>query len=117
MSLITLEEIQECLQENDYLAICQGDDTVAEDSLENARTYVMAVVESYGLEYDEDDSVLRLAVKKKTLAEMYSYVADWTTSESYQKETARLLSPLSPDAAVKGTASYTEAGRRDWYGY
>lgn len=117
MSLITTEEIQESITENDYMAITQGDDAVTAESLDNARAYVAAVAESYGLEYDEDDSVLRLAVRKKTLAEMYAYAADWTTSEQYQKEAVRLLAPLAPAAQPQGSASYTETGRRDWYGY
>ncbi|MGE4268462.1 MAG: hypothetical protein AB7F25_13595 [Deferribacterales bacterium] len=122
MELIDIEEIQELMRDDDYLAVCQGDDSVAEEALENARIYVQAVADSYGLEYDESDAVLRLAVKKRTLAELYIYAAEWTTAEQYKTETAQLLAPLAPVTSSTGeipkqAAAYTQAGRGNWQGY
>ena len=122
MELIEIEEIQELIREEEYLAICQGDDSVAQEALENARVYVQAVADSYGLDYDESDAVLRLAVKKRTLAELYIYAAEWTTAEQYKTETSQLLAPLAPVSSVSGelpkkAAAYTESGRTDWQGY
>ncbi len=63
--LIDIYEIQDSFQAEDYDAICRGgDDSIAEESLESARAYVGLVAEKFGIEYDEDDPVLRLAVKK-----------------------------------------------------
>jgi len=120
METIDIEEIQELMREEEYLAICQGDDTVAEEALENARIYVQAVAESYGIEYDEADSVLRLAVKKRALAELYIYAAEWTTAEQYKSQAAQILAPLAPVAdgvSTSKAAGYTAAGRTDWQGY
>lgn len=118
---IDIEEIQQTLTENDYMAICQGDDTVAQEALENARIYVQAVADSYDLEYDESDPVLRLAVKKRTLSELYGYAAEWTMAEQYQKEAERILAPLAPvsssGVSINKPAAYTVKGSPDWKGY
>ncbi|MGE4317589.1 MAG: hypothetical protein AB7E96_01685 [Deferribacterales bacterium] len=119
---IDIEEIQQSFSENDYMAICAGDDSIAQECLENARIYVQAVADSYDIEYDEADPVLRLAVKKKTLAELYSYAAEWTTAEQYITEVSRILNPLAPVTASDGTAvrkasGCTVTGNGDWKGY
>ena len=119
---IDIEEIQQAISENDYMAITGGDDSVAQECLDNARIYVQAVADSYDIDYDEDDAVLRLAVKKRTLSELYSYSAEWTTAEKFQTEAARILAPLAPITSSDGTAvqkaaGYTVTGREDWKGY
>jgi hypothetical protein len=60
--LIDIYELQEMIQTEDYDAICRGDDAVAEESLESARAYVGLASEKFGIEYDEEDPAIRLAV-------------------------------------------------------
>jgi len=117
--LIDIYEIQDSLQINDYDAICRGDDSIAEESLESARAYVGMVAEKFGLEYDEADPVLRLAVKKWTLAQMYIFAAEWETANSYKKECNELLAPLAPSSTVSGGKVFSETipGSTAWKGY
>jgi len=112
---IDISEIQSLLSAEDYDAICRGDDAVAEESLESARSYVSLAAEKFGIEYDENDPALRLAVKKYALAQMYIFAAEWETAEKYKKECNEILAPLAP--ARGRIFSEALSGSRDWKGY
>jgi hypothetical protein len=114
MALVDFYEIQEGMLKNDYDSICQGDDSVCSESIENARAYLAAVAEKLGIDYDEEDSVIRLALKKRTMAEMYMYAAEWTTAEKYKRECSEILAPLAP---VKKTSGAYYSGSSDWKGF
>jgi len=115
--LIDIYELQELLQAEDYDAICRGDDSIAEESLESARAYVGLAAEKFGLEYDEDDPVLRLAVKKWALAQMYIFAAEWETAANYKKECNEILSPLAPASNDGKVFSETVTGSNNWQGF
>ncbi|PLX66008.1 MAG: hypothetical protein C0602_12815 [Denitrovibrio sp.] len=115
--LIDIYELQDAIQTEDYDAICRGDDAVAEESLESARAYVGLAAEKFGLEYDEEDPVLRLAVKKWALAQMYIFAAEWQTAERYKKECIEILTPLAPFEKNSKVFSEIHAGTKDWKGY
>ncbi|QAR34106.1 hypothetical protein EP073_12035 [Geovibrio thiophilus] len=111
---ITVDELRQHIQPEDYDAVTGGDDTAAETFLENGRDRVKAVLTGYGVEYDESDTVIRLAVIKAALSELYSYSADWVTAESYRDEAASVLKPLAP-AVYPEVAS--AAGSESWKGF
>ncbi|ADD68997.1 hypothetical protein Dacet_2235 [Denitrovibrio acetiphilus DSM 12809] len=116
--LIDIYELQDCIQAEDYDAICRGDDAVAEESLESARAYVGLAAEKFGVEYDEEDPALRLAVKKWALAQMYIFAAEWETAERYKSECNEVLTPLAPSAETGGKIfSHTTPGSISWKGY
>ncbi|PLX68639.1 MAG: hypothetical protein C0603_05660 [Denitrovibrio sp.] len=119
--LIDIYEIQDSFLTEDYDAICRGDDSIVEESLESARAYIGLVAERFGIEYDEDDPVLRLAVKKWTIAQMYIFAAEWETAENYKKECNEILSPLAPvQESEKPTGkvfSEVATGSSNWKGY
>jgi hypothetical protein len=114
MPHVSIDDIKAQIQPEDFDAITGGDEEVAETCLENAKERVEAAITSYGLDYDETDNVIRLAVVKMTMCELYSYSADWITAENYRDEASLLLKPLAPEkmpdsASVKGSTS--------WQGY
>lgn len=113
---IDIYELQEIIRQEDYDAICRGDDAVAEESLESARAYVGLAAEKFGMEYDEDDPVLRLAVKKWAMAQMYIFAAEWETAEHFKKECFEILRPLAP-ASGNGAFSEAVSGSKSWKGY
>jgi len=119
--LINIYELQDNLQAEDYNAICRGDDSIAEESLKSARTYVGLAAEKFGIEYDEDDPALRLAVKKWALAQMYIFAAEWETAEFYKNECNEILTPLAPVTRSEKTSgsifSDVAAGSKSWKGY
>lgn len=116
--LIDIYELQECITPEDYDAICRGDDAIAEESLESARAYVTLVAEKFGIEYDEEDPVIRLAVKKWALAQMYIFAAEWRTADSYKKECSEILAPLAPVKEGAGRVfSESVKGSGSWKGY
>lgn len=116
--LIDIYEIQDSIPAEEYDAICRGDDSVAEEAIESARAFVELAAEKFGTEYDEDDPVIRLAVKKWALAQMYIFAAEWETAENYKKECSEILSPLAPAAETGGKIhSELVPGSRDWKGY
>jgi hypothetical protein len=116
--LIDIYELQDCIQAEDYDAICRGDDAIAEESLESARAYVGLAAEKFGIDYDEEDPAIRLAVKKWALAQMYIFAAEWETAEKYKNECNEVLSPLAPSASIgEKIFSYTVPGSKEWRGY
>jgi len=119
--IIDIYEIQDSIQSEDYDAICRGDDSIAEEALESARAYVGLVAEKFGIEYDEDDPVLRMAVKKWALAQMYIFAAEWKTADLYKTECNEILTPLAPATEgekVAGRAfSAIVTGSSNWKGF
>ncbi|WP_022852030.1 hypothetical protein [Limisalsivibrio acetivorans] len=111
MALLSAEELREEIQQEDFDAITGGDDTIAENAVENARDRITAVVERFGLEYDEEDKVIRLALKKMALCELYTYSADWVEAENFRKEASDILAPLAP---VRVAESAVKGGSSDW---
>lgn len=114
MTLVGLDDLKAQIQPEDFDAITGGEDEIAETCLENARERVQAAVSSFGLEYDESDSVIRLAVLKMAVCELYSYSADWITAENYRDEASLLLRPLAPE---KSPESASVQGSTSWKGY
>lgn len=114
MERVGIDDIKAQIQPEDFDAITGGEDEIAETCLDNARERVQAVTKSYGLEYDESDAVIRLAVVKMTMCELYSYSADWITAENYRDEASLLLKPLAPEKAPE---SASVQGSTSWKGY
>ena len=116
--VIDIYELQEMIQTEDYDAICRGDDAVAEESIESARAYVGLAAEKFGIEYDEEDPAIRLAVKKWALAQMYIFAAEWETAKRYKDECNEVLAPLAPASEQSGRVySSTASGSTNWKGY
>jgi len=116
--LIDIFEIQEMILTEDYDAICRGDDSITEESIESARAYVALVAEKFGIDYDEEDPALRLAVKKWALAQMYIFAAEWETAQQYKDECNEVLAPLAPAKDTGGKIfSSGKAGSSEWKGY
>ncbi|GAB1536607.1 hypothetical protein ADMFC3_22380 [Geovibrio sp. ADMFC3] len=111
---ITVDELRQHIQPEDYDALTGGDDSIAETFVENGRDRVKAVLENYGVEFDESDSVIRLAVIKAALGELYSYSADWVTAENYRDEASSVLKPLAPAVYPESVSS---AGSDNWKGF
>jgi len=116
--LIDIYELQESIKAEDYDAICRGDDSIAEESLESARAFVGLASEKFGIEYDEDDPVIRLAVKKWALAQLYIFAAEWETAKKFKDECSEILAPLAPSTDLGGKI-HSEAvrGSTSWKGY
>ncbi|MCD8568101.1 MAG: hypothetical protein LRY50_07080 [Geovibrio sp.] len=111
---LTVDELKQHIQPEDFDAITGGDDAVAETFLENGRERVRGITEGYGVDFDESDSVIRLAVVKAALSELYSYSADWVTAEQYRDEAVLVLKPLAP--AVYPDAASVQ-GKESWKGF
>ncbi|MGE4496509.1 MAG: hypothetical protein AB7E48_01410 [Deferribacterales bacterium] len=111
---LTVDELKQHIQPEDFDAITGGDDAVAETFLENGRERVKGIIAGYGVDFDESDSVIRLAVVKAALSELYSYSADWVTAEHYRDEAVLVLRPLSP-AVYPDAASVN--GAESWKGF
>lgn len=108
---LTVDELKRHIQAEDYEAITGGDDEITETFIDNGREAVKAVLAGYGVEFDESDAVLRLAIIKASLSELYAYSADWVTAEKYKDEASKILRPLAPSslpssALVKGSNSW-----------
>jgi hypothetical protein len=114
MEILTIEDLKDELQQEDYDAITGGDDSVAENCLENARERVSAALCAYGLEFDETDSAVRLAVLKTALHELYAYSADWVTAENYMDEAKAVLLPLAPKHYPESAKA---SGSESWKGF
>lgn len=71
---LTIEDLKAELPEQDYDTLTLGEDVVAVRSLIKAKTWVKGMIQSTGNEYDEENEIVREAVLKRALYELFSFV-------------------------------------------
>lgn len=71
---LTIEDLKKELPEQDYDTLTLGEDVVAVRSLIKAKTWVKGMIQSTGKEYSEENDIVREAVLKRALYELFSFV-------------------------------------------
>ena len=70
---LTVDDLRTQLKSYNYDTLTGGDDSVAQSCIDKAVIWAKAKLKNCGAELDLDDEVLREAVLKRALYELYSY--------------------------------------------
>ncbi len=88
--MVTVNELKAELTDYNYQMLTQGDDGVAERAIEKATIWLKAKFAKCGKEPDWEDSLIKEALLKRALYELYSY-AEQEEKAKDKKEDAEVL--------------------------
>lgn len=88
---ISVEDLKAELKDYNYEVLTGGDDTVALRSLEKAELWAKAkLIQANGM-FDEEDQILRLAIIKRALYELYSAAENEAVAADKKEDAMELL--------------------------
>ncbi|RUM88399.1 MAG: hypothetical protein DSZ24_03785 [Thermodesulfatator sp.] len=94
---VTLEELKAELSPRIYRVLTDGEDAVAERALVKARAWVVAQYKRCGREPDLEDEIVREAVLKRALYELYSYAENEKVARDKKEDARELLEGVLGD--------------------
>lgn len=106
--MVTLEDLKRELSERDYRMLTGGDDAVAERALTKARIWVVSQFKRCGTTPDFEDEIVREAVLKRALYELYSYAENEKVARDKKEDARELLEGVLGDCVggEEGGESY-----------
>ena len=108
---LTVEDLKNELPEQDYETLTLGEDAVAVRCLLKAEVWVKGMVQSAGGGYDEENEIVREAVLKRALYELFSFVGQESRAREKAEDCELLIeSAFGPvlkkdDTNVNGPAT------------
>lgn len=119
-----LEELKAEIKDYNYETLTGGDDTVAERCLSKAEAWVRAKLRTYGADVDLQNDVIRQALIKRALYELYSYAENEEVARDKAKDAVDLLrSQFGKSIEGEGEKAkgepvvHTVAGSDNWKGF
>lgn len=95
---ITVEELKEDISSYNYDVLTGGDDAVAQRALDKAVIWAKAKVIQAKGQYEESNEILRLAVIKRALYELYSAAENEAVADDKKEDAMELLRAYSGNA-------------------
>jgi len=100
--VITIYDLQKELPEEEYEALTQGDDTIAERALTKAKIWLLSQFKKFGQSVDFEDEIVREAWLKRALYELFSYVGKEEAAIERKEDAKALLTGILGAQVVKG---------------
>jgi len=97
--MLTVEDLKKELSERDYRMLTDGDDAVAERALAKARAWVTARFRKCGMEPDFEDELVKEAILKRALYELYSFAENEKVAADKKQDAEDLLEGVLGDCA------------------
>ena len=97
--MVTIEDLKKELSERDYRMLTDGDDAVAERALAKARVWVTARFKKCGKEVDYEDELIKEAILKRALYELYSFAENEKVAADKKEDAEDLLEGVLGDCA------------------
>lgn len=104
--MINVDELKKELKNYNLDNLTGGDNDVVERSLDNATVYIKAKLKNCGVEPDFTDEVVRLALKKRFLYELYSYAENEEIAKDKKDDAIEILQSYF-GSCVKGDTQTT----------
>jgi hypothetical protein len=89
--MISVEDLKAQLKEYNYNALCDSDDDVALRCIENAVVYIKAKLKNCTSEVDFEDDVVRQALIKRALYELYAYAENEQLADDKKQAAIEIL--------------------------
>lgn len=88
---ITVDELRQDIRDYNFEVLTGGDDQVAERAIEKAEVWARAkIIQARGT-WDENDEMLRLAIIKRALYELYSAAENEAVAQDKKEDAMELL--------------------------
>lgn len=120
-----IEELKKEVRQRDYEALTDGgDDSIAERALSNARNWLKAKLRTYGIAVDLENEIVKQALLKRALYELYSRTENEDIARDKAKDAVELLrsefgkSIEGEGEKTKGDpVAYVQEGSDSWRGF
>lgn len=86
-----IDELRQEIKGYNYETITGGDDAVAERCLDKAEVWLKAKLRTYGIGIDLDNPIIKEALIKRALYELYSYAENEEVARDKAKDAVELL--------------------------
>jgi len=126
--MVTLDDLKKEIKEYNYKTLTGGDDSVGERCIEKATLWVMAKVRKCGVEIDLNDDIIKQAILKRALYELYSFAENEGLAADKKEDAIELLRAYFGNCVddqsqkvqkeEKGLpVVFVQPGRTDWKGF
>ena len=88
---ISVQDLKDEIKDYNYEVLTGGDDTVAQRCIDKAEVWAKAKLIQAKAVYDEADEILRLAVIKRALYELYSQAENESVASDKKEDAMELL--------------------------
>lgn len=88
---ISVQDLKDEIKDYNYEVLTGGDDTVAQRCIDKAEVWAKAKLIQAKAVYDEADEILRLAVIKRALYELYSVAENEAVAADKKEDAMELL--------------------------
>ena len=95
--MVTLEDLERELSDRDFRILTGGDDAVAERALAKARIWAVSQFKRCGATPDFEDEIVREAVLKRALYELYSFKENEKVARDKKEDARELLEGMLGD--------------------
>ncbi|MBI4691704.1 MAG: hypothetical protein HY754_15805 [Nitrospirae bacterium] len=107
---MTVAELKQELKAYNYETLTGGDDSVAERCLQKAELWVRAKVRKCGVEPDLNDEIVKEALKKRFLYELYSYAENEDIAKDKKHDAIDILRSYYGNCVDKDSATGQQGG-------
>ena len=88
---MTVDDLKKEIKGYNYEALTGGDDSVGERCIEKATLWVTAKVRKCGVKIDLDDDIVKQAILKRALYELYSFAENEGLAADKKEDAIELL--------------------------
>lgn len=88
---ISVQDLKDEIREYNYEVLTGGDESIAQRCIDKAEVWARAKLIQAKAVYDEDDEILRLAVIKRALYELYSQAENEAVAADKKEDAMELL--------------------------
>lgn len=86
-----IDELKEEIKDYNYETLTNGDDAVAERCITKAQVWLKTKLRTYGVDVDLDNQVIKQALIKRALYELYSYAENEEVARDKARDAIDLL--------------------------
>ena len=121
--MVTIDDLKNELTSYNYQTLTQNDDTIAQRAIDKAVIWVKARFAKCGKEPDFENDLVKEAVLKRALYELYSYAEQEEKAKDKKEDASALLEGIIGNCAkeegAKTSIPYVAVSKpqTDWHGF
>lgn len=121
--MITIDDLYLEIKPTQLKIITDGDDQVVDRCIEKAVSWVKARLRRCGIDVDQDNPIVREAIIKRALYELYAYVENEEIASDKRDDAVSMLRGYFGDCIDHGSdaqgrpVAVLKPGRTSWNGY
>lgn len=100
-TIITVDDLKNELNPDDFRTASFADDEVAKRAIQKAVIWVYGKIASTGNVYDEENEVVKTIVLKRAIYELFSYIGNESRAKANEQDAADLIETYFGSIATK----------------